>query len=100
MEESTPENIVHKKTIEISNSLNLKISNLEAKSLSPRLKTESILKLKSHRVVFFLASLSNRKIFSGIQIAVGEPSHQGDSFTKSDVQGIRHSDLVRLVAYP
>jgi hypothetical protein len=47
----------------------------------------------------FLASQNNRKIFSGIQIAIGKRSHQADLFAHSDIQGIRHSDLVRLVAY-
>lgn len=99
MEEGIPQNLIFNKSREISKNLNLNLSNLEAKSLFPRVKTECVLNLKSHLIVFFLASLSNRKIFSGIQIAIGKPSHQPDSFTKSDVQGIRHSDLVRLVAY-
>lgn len=99
MEEGTPESLIHKKTIEISNNLNLKITNLEMESLSPRLKKECILKLNSHIIVFYLASQNNRKIFSGIQIAIGKTSHQTDLFTNSNIQGIRHSDLVRLVAY-
>lgn len=99
MEENTPENIIHTKTIEISNDLNLKITNLEIESLSPRLKRECILKFNSHVIVFFLASQSNRKIFSGIQIAIGKTLYQTDLFTNSDIQGIRHSDLIRLVAY-
>jgi hypothetical protein len=43
--------------------------------------------------------LSNRKIFSGIKIAIGKQPHHADFLTQSDPQGIRHSDLVRLVAY-
>ena len=99
MEEGTPQDLIFKKAREISNNLNLKHHNLEVNSSSPRIKKECILNFKSHLVLFFLASLSNRKIFSGIQLAIGEPSHHADLFAKSNVQKIRNSDLVRLVAY-
>jgi hypothetical protein len=40
MEEDTPQNLIFKKSREISNNLNLKITNWEMESFYPRLKTE------------------------------------------------------------
>jgi hypothetical protein len=101
MQEGSPEDLICRKATEISNNLNLRTSSLESKSSSPELKTECILKFNSHILVFFLASLTNRKIFSGIHIAIGKManSHQAELLAKSNAQEIRHSDLVRLVAY-
>jgi hypothetical protein len=94
------ETIIFNKSHEISNSLNLKHHNLSGDSLSPQIRKECRLQFQSHLILFLLFSQNKiRKVFSGIQILIGKPSHHSVIFAKSNVGLIRHDDLVRLVAY-
>jgi hypothetical protein len=100
MEEGTPQDMIFKRSRELEKALNIKYKDLERNSPSSNFQKECILNLKSNFIMFLLQSMSNRKIFDRIQITTGALVEQPDSsLSKSSIQAIRHSDLVRLIAY-